>query len=76
MIDIQIQKLEENNLKMPVFNKARFIDISMWEQACIFSLKEMDNKNALSVQTGINKRLIPLVSRKYLRDIYSNWLIF
>ncbi|BDX42380.1 hypothetical protein ACRCJW_09315 [Aerococcus urinaeequi] len=64
MIDIQIQKLEENNLKTPVFNKARFIDISMWEQTCIFSLKEMDNKNALSIQTGINKRLIPLVSRK------------
>ena len=64
MIDIQIQKLEKNNLKTPVFNKARFIDISMWEQAWIFSLKEMDNKSALSIQTGINKRLIPLVSRK------------
>ncbi|MDT2365209.1 hypothetical protein [Enterococcus faecium] len=51
-------------MKTPVFNKARFIDISMWEQTCIFSLKEMDNKNALSIQTGINKRLIPLVSRK------------
>lgn len=64
MIDIQIQKLEKNNLKTPVFNKARFIDISMWEQACIFSLKEMDNKSALSIQTGINRRLIPLVSKK------------
>lgn len=61
------------NSKLP--NENRFIDPDMYEHLSIFSQKEMTHKNQISVVSNINRSLSPVLYRKKIKDLNTEWLV-